>query len=305
MVIALVVLSTPRIRDMDWAVVRRVTYLGSHVFSTISPCSHFLTICTERKRHIASTIVEAAINLCRHIYSSSLSINIHYQTTEGDEILQGLLSAGLTKKGIPLMVGGEWKIDDWYLWCQVQREWKKKAYESRLLKQSPSTASMWTEGLAGSPICNADDASGGSKRAFGEATSGSMSSTSAVASTAASAATATLPGAFTCTVVQSRNTAPGSLFDFLNDNNYGKRDHNDKEHQEHYEKLEKERKEKARRENVLRARREQQCKWMELESLKDETTQLNQEKERLVAEHARLSHLMVEVDNVLAEIFHI
>ncbi|KAL7580673.1 hypothetical protein ACA910_002185 [Epithemia clementina (nom. ined.)] len=301
--IALVVLSTSRNRDMDWAFVRRLAYLGSQVFPTGAPYGHFLSICTERKRHMAAAIFNTATDLCRQAYNENVSINAHYQT-EANEILQELLSIGLTKKGIPLMFGGEWKVEDWYQWCQVQREWEKKAYKSRLLKLPPSVRSTEAAGFAGSPIYNVAVSSGGTKRSFGETTSGSTSSNFAMVSSAAAAAPAAPSVEPDGRTVDQSNTSE-SLFDFLNDDNYGNGHRDDKEHQEHYEMLDQERKEKARRENVLRARRERQRKRMELESLKDETTQLRLQKERLIAEHERLSQLLVEADNVLAEVFHI
>lgn len=136
--VILCVAVTPRDRELDWPFVRRVTSLSSRVFP-IRPCVHFLNIPSRRKHAIATamsrTIVDI-VQLCYRNYNPSLHIHIQ---TEPNQILNELLSLGLTKKGIPMLFGGEWKIDDWYHWCQERKEWELETYGSRLLKKPPNS----------------------------------------------------------------------------------------------------------------------------------------------------------------------
>ncbi|KAL7580681.1 hypothetical protein ACA910_002193 [Epithemia clementina (nom. ined.)] len=341
MLIGLVVTFTPRNRDMDWTFLRRVAYLNAQVFPVKGSSGHFLGISTHRKRHMAAAVAKTAVDICRHLCPAA-SLRVHLQT-EPNEILNELTSAGFIKKGIPLMFGGKWKVDDWYQWCQIQKEWEKKVYRGRLLKEPPSRSSATLGNprfTNSSPVSACTGASGvgafGSPTGAGGVASSSPSdftamfvspSAGGVAPSSSSGlaamfgspsaggdfaamfrASAAFPGeGDNITVIHSNMTSGPMDIDHVV-GNYGvllsTTDEQRRQQEDQERKMEQEKQEKARRDNVLRARRERQRKRIELESLKLETTQLGLEKDRLLAEHARLNRLLGEANDVLDQRIH-
>lgn len=96
---------------------------------------HLLSIPNRKRMTMANNILQAGIQLCEDSFRGGQSgnanndddensiippIHVHVQT-EHNSILKSLLALGLTRQGIPLMLGGQWEYQEFYTWCQ-QRE---------------------------------------------------------------------------------------------------------------------------------------------------------------------------------------
>lgn len=76
------------------------------------------------------------------VFQQCINMQIHIQMhaeTENNRIFSELLSLGMTPKGIPCSVGGEWKIEDWYLWFQGREKGEWQEYRERLVALTSAT----------------------------------------------------------------------------------------------------------------------------------------------------------------------
>ncbi|KAL7579265.1 hypothetical protein ACA910_011422 [Epithemia clementina (nom. ined.)] len=142
---------TPRSNDtFDPELVNRRASLDKTIFP-IKMQFHFLCIPQKRKPTFGANIVNDGVNTLRKYFLKWMDVQVHFET-EPNKILNELLELGLTKEGIPLMVGGDWKFEDFAQWCQERVEWENEHYKDRLLDVNCAfgesrTASMmnWTK----------------------------------------------------------------------------------------------------------------------------------------------------------------
>ena len=120
----------PRHESLDWTFVQRAVYCICSVFPVRMRAIHFLSIPNHKRPFRPVDVVNVAVQVFGRFISLP-HVQTHIQTQPG-QILHELLELGLHKREIPLSFGGEWKIDDWYAWCQKRKEEHVEKYGSTL-----------------------------------------------------------------------------------------------------------------------------------------------------------------------------
>ena len=260
-VTGLIVLVTPRDRDMDWNLVHRLAHLGSQVFP-IKPSGHFISIPNRRKRNLITAFSQTVMDICRHWYDNP-QMQFHVES-EPNQVLRELMEVGFTKKGIPLSFGGEWKNEDWYNWCQERKEWEQELYRDRLLKKAPSSSSSGDHS--------------GSRYVMGDQVSESVGATASSDSCQVDSGNRRHPD-------HHRHSAAAQPQGGLGG---GDDDPMDEEQAQ------------ARRESVLRSRRHRERRKEHVKSLKEDHAKLSFQNSQLRAEQERLVRLVEEAQNVVS-----
>ncbi|KAL7580614.1 hypothetical protein ACA910_002131 [Epithemia clementina (nom. ined.)] len=122
----LYVVSEPRGPDVDWVFFRRLNYLITKVFPVRLNKIHLLGIPQQRRPSHLSEIMTTATNVLRqYIEDWMQTVQIHMETRP-KRVLNELLAAGLTTRGIPLFLGGGWTQRDFsYDWCRERMVWER------------------------------------------------------------------------------------------------------------------------------------------------------------------------------------
>eukprot|EP00523_Entomoneis_sp_CCMP467_P005925 CAMPEP_0168733240 /NCGR_PEP_ID=MMETSP0724-20121128/8191_1 /TAXON_ID=265536 /ORGANISM="Amphiprora sp., Strain CCMP467" /LENGTH=883 /DNA_ID=CAMNT_0008780297 /DNA_START=40 /DNA_END=2691 /DNA_ORIENTATION=- len=176
-VLCFVLLITPRFGQLDKAFVQKAVHHANHIFPTKIHW-HFLNYLPLPKAGKASSVesiqhwvlkkVVAApppMSRCdtgggggsRDATAASLgavaarngtpedseaSVTVHMETRPG-EILETLRQMGLPDSGIPLCLGGHWKFEEFFRWCQQREglERRQRRQEEGSQQQQPSSSS--------------------------------------------------------------------------------------------------------------------------------------------------------------------
>jgi len=130
-----VLLITPRFGDIDRPFVKRAMHLTSHVFATKTNL-HFLSFLPQPKAgkgQLAESIMSAVMAMLIQCGLSDAQMHIE---RERGEILEKLGQIGLEPEGIPLCLGGSWKFEEFFKWCQAT-ETKEREENSGFLQSLP------------------------------------------------------------------------------------------------------------------------------------------------------------------------
>ena len=122
---------TPRNQNVDWDCMRRITGIAASVMP-IRHVFHLLCVPQKRKQSDGAELVHSLVQTMGKIFQTRVYTHIE---TEADQILNKLLAIGMTKKAVPLSFGGEWRVEDWFEWCQRRREREFQTYKHLLLKK--------------------------------------------------------------------------------------------------------------------------------------------------------------------------
>ncbi|KAL7580682.1 hypothetical protein ACA910_002194 [Epithemia clementina (nom. ined.)] len=288
--LALIVMITPRDREIDWNFVRRLTYLGTHVFP-IRVCAHYLSKPNRRKYTMATQLTKTALQLTESLFrqksdAAEPSLNFHIET-EANQILNELASFGLTKKSIPLVFGGEWKIQDWFVWCQERKEWEEVVYKNRLLKKPPAGDNNSSSGL---PATTAATRIGvATMTAAGQSGAAIINASNFVNFAALRESMVMNQPAHLQQPQQQQQPQHYQL------------QKREQQPQEEQQESEQQRQELVRMENVLRSRRERQRRRIEFDTLRQESFQLSLDNERLTVEQNRLNQLLAKAERLVSE----
>ncbi|KAL7578688.1 hypothetical protein ACA910_009826 [Epithemia clementina (nom. ined.)] len=280
--LVIVIAVTPRCKGPLMAeLIRERTSL----FQTIFPVKfkfHLLSIPSQTsKTSFGSEVISDAVSLIRQNYSSaSENIRVHVEN-EPNQILNELLELGLTKEGIPLLLGGQWRFEDFSDWCRDRMEWEQELYKDRLLDDSdskkqgrPSNVMDWkkfTQDTVGLP------ALGGTADTTNHVNDGTTSTPPAVAAYAAAAA------------------APSSSFAAAGGPSTS--DDHEAGGKEDQDKLA-----KRRMADMLRSRQKRERQRVKFQNLQEECSRLTGVKERLQSTNVILSRLLIEAEECVAEL---
>ncbi|KAL7564836.1 hypothetical protein ACA910_001583 [Epithemia clementina (nom. ined.)] len=130
----LLVISTPRGPEVDWNFLHRVFYLMAKVFPVRLQKLHLIGIPQQRRPSAVVDLMENATNIVGEYRKQDgddgaadgsggdwlphkSMIQVHLES-KPKTILDNLLKEGLTARGIPLSLGGEWSLRDCSQWCR-------------------------------------------------------------------------------------------------------------------------------------------------------------------------------------------
>ncbi|KAL7580636.1 hypothetical protein ACA910_002152 [Epithemia clementina (nom. ined.)] len=152
-----IVMVTPRDEDVDWPFLRQAFRTICQVLP-IKLQFHFLSIPNHKRLAFAAELINAGITLLRDLFQVNRipTTKVHVQS-EPDRILKDLLDLGLTRQGIPLILGGQWEYEEFYTWCQERQELESALYDQKMnqtqgaLKDPPQTVVSFSTsaGMAG------------------------------------------------------------------------------------------------------------------------------------------------------------
>ena len=249
-----------------------VASLMAQIFP-IRPRVHLLAIPSQKRKVFTSQFANGVVQILQRHFSSWLgqrgNLSLHVQT-EPNEILNDLIELGLTIKGIPLSLGGEWRFEDFFMWCQERMEWEHEHYKERLLRNR-----IVVVGADGDDQRITNIATTNWRRISNSAMTGA--SPSAVGATRKK------------TKRQKRNGREVS-----------EEARRLPEEEEEEEVDEQERLAKRRMADVLRSRRKRERKRVEMITLTEESFRLRQVNHQLKKEHCRLEGLMATAQEYLA-----
>ncbi|KAL7580641.1 hypothetical protein ACA910_002155 [Epithemia clementina (nom. ined.)] len=133
----LFVVSTPRSQTVDWEFLHRISYLMTRVFPVRIKVMHLIGIPQQKRPLAVGQVMTTALGLLRQQYfvEDWMEVQVHVET-KPKQILQELSSSSqgggvLTPRGIPLSLGGEWKLEDFSLWCQERMMWERSKHMNR------------------------------------------------------------------------------------------------------------------------------------------------------------------------------
>ena len=140
-------LVTQRDQNVDWNFMRQSFTCIRSVFP-IKLQLHLLSIPNYKRRSMAAEVIESSVHMLRDLFlcgTSSTSsttttnhtdssfyvpsIRVHVQSEPG-RILHDLMGLGLSRHGIPLILGGEWQYESFYTWCQERARIDQEQDES-------------------------------------------------------------------------------------------------------------------------------------------------------------------------------
>ncbi|KAL7560034.1 hypothetical protein ACA910_000073, partial [Epithemia clementina (nom. ined.)] len=130
----LLVISTPRGPEVDWNFLHRVFYLMAQVFPVRLQKLHLIGIPQQRRPSAVVDLMKNATNIVGEYMTQDgddgaadgsggdwlphkSMIQVHLES-KPKTILDNLLKEGLTARGIPLSLGGEWSLRDCSQWCR-------------------------------------------------------------------------------------------------------------------------------------------------------------------------------------------
>ena len=123
---------TPRDHNVDWAFARQANRILSKIFP-FRPKIHVIAIPMQKRDTLTASMVNAIHIFLQHFFQSD--VHFHFEK-QPNQILNELQSLGLARQGIPLFLGGEWRTEDWFSWCQERAKWEREVYKDHLLKES-------------------------------------------------------------------------------------------------------------------------------------------------------------------------
>ena len=239
------VVITPRTKsrdEMDWNLIR----VGAHLSTRIFPVRlkiHLLSFPRQKGSFFAMEFIMAAANVYRQYYGDWLQIHFETQT---NQVLNELLALGLTKSGIPLSVGGDWRYEHFSEWCQERMIQEREQYQDRLLTQD---APSWQR--------------------------------------------------FTNTSIPAPSTEPTTTetTTHTEDGGGSSSSDNNKKMSPQAQKAA-----KQRVKDILRSRQKRERRRVEFQSLREESTELEADNQRLLTEQARLQRLLAEAEECVAQL---
>ncbi|KAL7563562.1 hypothetical protein ACA910_002229 [Epithemia clementina (nom. ined.)] len=131
----LLVISTPRGPEVDWNFLHRIFYLMAQVFPVRLQKLHLIGIPQQRRPSAVVDLMKNATNIVDEYRKKNGNdgaaatdgggdwlphksmIQVHLES-KPKIILDNLLKNGLTARGIPLSLGGEWSLRDCSQWCR-------------------------------------------------------------------------------------------------------------------------------------------------------------------------------------------
>ncbi|KAL7579257.1 hypothetical protein ACA910_011416 [Epithemia clementina (nom. ined.)] len=152
-VLALVLVVTPRSQDSYHADLAQRVHRQIILSKTIFPINvkfHLLSIPQKRNPSFGANIVKDLFNIVCAYFQKWTDIKVHVET-EPKKILTELLEEGLTMKGIPFMLGGEWTFEDFSNWCQERMEQEYVQYKDRLVRAAGNGTDHMASGVIGVP----------------------------------------------------------------------------------------------------------------------------------------------------------
>ncbi|KAL7580697.1 hypothetical protein ACA910_002204 [Epithemia clementina (nom. ined.)] len=169
-VLVLVLSATARETTVDWTLVRRISALFATAFP-LTPHIHLLNLPHRKRPWIAHQVAQTAIQVFQQWIGTNIHIQLHSTSSSSSNknnkkknrvagaaplpgtattalqqdshtlltsssssslsLLEQLQALGLTKRGIPVFAGGEWKMEDWYQWCQEREQWEEQRQQQQ------------------------------------------------------------------------------------------------------------------------------------------------------------------------------
>ncbi|KAL7555989.1 hypothetical protein ACA910_006138 [Epithemia clementina (nom. ined.)] len=119
----------------DAEMVHRRAHLTQRIFP-VKFRVHILSVPPKKKPSSGADLVHGVVTVLRRYFSAWMNIRLHVET-EPNQIYQELTQqVGLTAPSIPLFLGGEWKYEDFSKWCQERMEQEYEQYKDRLLNHN-------------------------------------------------------------------------------------------------------------------------------------------------------------------------
>ena len=283
---AISVFVTPRLHAMDLIWRKRAGHLLRAVFP-LKLEVHLLNVPHKKKPHLVTEMVNAFLDFMRRYLSGgTTSLHVHTQHESG-QMLQILLSLGLTKKGIPLFFNGEWKYEHFTTWCERRKEMEQRTHFLRLmvepLQDEGGGAIEQDQRAATSSSCYTDlwDAATNKKRKHGTDTETKYVAFSSFSSTSFFVAISTH------TDSDDDNAASdGQQVSTMADGNSKKTGRKPT---------------KRRIADILHSRRKREQKREETLALKEEHKRLVEENQRLKEEQERLNELVLKANTAVTQ----
>ncbi|KAL7561669.1 hypothetical protein ACA910_015411 [Epithemia clementina (nom. ined.)] len=265
------VISTPRGPEVDWNFFQRVVYLMTQVFPLRLKKFHIVGFPQQRKPSELAGIMQSATNVFGQyveVWQPILQIHAEHKKKQ---VMTELLSTGLTTRGLPLFLGGQWSLRDFSQWCRhrmILERSKCFAQQQAISAAPPSVA-----------VSTSNQFSVGVGLPFG----------SAYIITAASAGfttSARAPGVV-AEDQQARTTAAAALARSFTPSPKPTESEEDKMA-------------KRRMGNLISSRRKRERQRAHIQLLKDELSRLTEENQRLQNEEERLESLLQATEEALA-----
>lgn len=131
-VIAVVLLSAPgRMGDLDMDFIRNMVPLIAKAMP-IKLKVHFLAIPNNGKYQNLQDLMAKGVAPSLEVMPDDVEVHVEEDLTK---ILVGL---GLTQASIPLSMGGDWKVEEHFKWCQDQEKEEREKYQWLLSKRTAS-----------------------------------------------------------------------------------------------------------------------------------------------------------------------
>ncbi|KAL7563561.1 hypothetical protein ACA910_002228 [Epithemia clementina (nom. ined.)] len=135
------VVSTPRGPAMDWPLFHRFNYFLSHVFPVRMRQLHLVGFPHQKRPSELTDLMTTTTHALQQYYTQedwSQVVQIHMEHRP-KQVWTELVAAGLTTKGIPLVLGGEWTQQDLAEWCNARMRWERSKDD---LERAAAVATM-------------------------------------------------------------------------------------------------------------------------------------------------------------------
>ncbi|KAL7580700.1 hypothetical protein ACA910_002207 [Epithemia clementina (nom. ined.)] len=137
----------------DWEFVSQATALMASIFPSLQLHVHLLSVPEEKssaqqqqqqqqlpQEADEATAAVTAFVLFQPCIRLRVNVQLHVPAKGQSNLVPELQGLGMSPRGIPTTLGGEWKLEEWYRSFQVRKEWEVQEYQEKIILAAAAMA---------------------------------------------------------------------------------------------------------------------------------------------------------------------